>query len=116
MNWTSGVTWFPYDNIVMVDDMYTYVFPGPAPAACMGNLQGRLSAESTLSICQPLTASITGGAACTAKNYHLPLPILKEHFVRSLVLFPGHQVQQNCSSFNDPRSLNLNQLFYAPYS
>lgn len=71
MNWASGVTWFPYDNIVMVDDMCTYyVFPGPAPAACMGNLQGRLSAESTLSICQPLTASITGGAACTAKNYH----------------------------------------------
>lgn len=47
-----------------------YIFPGPALAACMGNLPGRLSAESTISICQPLTGSIASGAACTAKNYH----------------------------------------------
>lgn len=23
VNWASGVVWFPYDNTVMVDDMYT---------------------------------------------------------------------------------------------
>ena len=39
----------------------------------------RLSAKSTLSICQPLTRSNAGGAACTAKNYHF-------HNLRDLVL------------------------------
>lgn len=92
----SEVEMFPYDSVVMGDDIYTCgVFPGPAPAACMGNLQGRLSAESTLSICQPLTGWIASGAARTAKNYHFDKQrgcALQEQFAHFRVL--GHQVQK----------------------